>query len=57
MRLSPGLPRATRVLPAMDERMAHIEEATPVLVELVERVSDSLEPLGRLADRVPGARR
>jgi hypothetical protein len=41
----------------MDERMAHIEEAMPVLVELGERLSDSLEPLGRLADRVPGARR
>ena len=74
------------VLPPMDERMANIEAAMPVLVEvqqhlaklpetidglnagiaelvgLMERLEESLgqlhaslEPLGRLADRIPGS--
>jgi hypothetical protein len=71
----------TRVLPPMDERMANIEQAMPVLVEvqqhlarlpeaieglsagmaelvgLMERLQESLEPLGRLADRMPGGGR
>ena len=69
------------VLPRMDQRMATIEEAMPVLVEvqqhlarppetieglnagiaelvtLMEQLQQSLEPLGRLADRVPGGSR
>jgi hypothetical protein len=67
------------VLPRMDERMAMIEAAMPVLVEvqqhlarlpetieglnagiaelvgLMERLQESLEPLGKLADRIPGS--
>ena len=86
---------ATDVLPAMDGRMAHIEESMPVLVEVqqhlstlpeametigtgldrlatlmdrllasidaldgkVGALSGSLEPIGRVADRLPGNRR
>ena len=40
------------VLPPMDDRAGIAE-----LVGLMERLGDSLEPLGRLADRVPGASR
>jgi hypothetical protein len=86
---------ATDVLPAMDARMAHIEESMPVLVEVQQHLSllpevmqtigtgleqlatlmdcllgsintldgnvnalrESLEPIGRVADRIPGNRR
>jgi hypothetical protein len=86
---------ATDVLPAMDGRMAHIEESMPVLVEVqqhlsilpevmqtlgtgleqlaalmerllgsidtldgnVQALKGSLEPIGRVADRLPGNRR
>ena len=75
----------TGVLPPMDERMANIEAAMPVLVEVQQHLAKlpetieglnariaelvalmgrleeslgqlhgSLEPLGRLADRIPG---
>lgn len=78
----------TSVLPQMDRRMATIEEAMPVLVEVQQHLArlpetieglnrgiaelvglmdglqaslghlhESLEPLGRLADRIPGGSR
>ena len=80
--------RTTSVLPGMDERMATIEGAMPVLVEVQQHLArlpetleglnariaelvglmdglqtslgdlhESLEPLGRLADRIPGGSR
>ena len=90
-----GVLSATDVLPGMDQRMAHIEEAMPVLVEVqrslsrlpdtmerlgagltdlsallerlvasVEQLDEnvttlhaSVEPLGRVAQRIPGGRR
>jgi hypothetical protein len=85
--------KATKVLPAMDGRMAKIEEAMPVLVEVqrnlaelpeaieslgtgIDRLAklmdrlltsmdtldgnvgalrESMEPIGRIADRLPGS--
>jgi len=86
---------ATDVLPAMDDRMAHIEQSMPVLVEVQQHLSalpevmqtigtgleqlttlmdrllgsiealdgnvkalqGSLDPIGRIADRIPGNRK
>jgi hypothetical protein len=45
------------VLDALRDVRAETHRNIAELVELMERLGDSLEPLGRLADRVPGVRR
>jgi predicted nucleic acid-binding Zn-ribbon protein len=44
----------TGVLPGMDARMAAIEEAMPVLVEVQRHLSDLPETMTRLEERIAG---
>ena len=53
----PVLVEVQQHLARLPETIEGLNAGIAELVGLMERLSDLLEPLGRLADRVPGARR
>jgi hypothetical protein len=53
----PVLVEVQQHLARLPETIEGLNTGIAELVGLMERLSESLEPLGRLADRVPGARR